>query len=264
MTQSLIKRVGGKTHLVPLIHGNLPKRWSRLVEPFLGGGTIFASFNSQRRNRALINDADPHLVAIFEQVRDNPEALHRQLMMCEVSKERYDWWKSIDDEKLTTLGRATRAWYLTYVAWNGLFRVNSSGGHNVPYGGDRRKIVSNIDHMIDWQSMLRKAELTCEDFEGTVNRAKAGDLIIADPPYLGQFSGYCAGGFGMAEHKRLAKALNRATKRGVLWMAFNSPDALSLYESLKSACVRNIDSRTLIDRPYGNSGSKTELFVTNY
>lgn len=264
MAQSLIKRVGGKTHLLPLIHDNLPKRWGRLVEPFVGGGIIFASFNPQRRNKALINDSDPHLMAVYEQVRDNPDALWRQLIACEVSKKHYLWWRSRNPDKLTPLGRSTRAWYLTYAAWNGLFRVNGDGQHNVPFGGEKRKVTADIEHLREWQQLLRKAELSCRDFEEVIDEANDGDLIIIDPPYFGQFSGYCADGFSMAEHIRLTKALDRATVRGVHWMAFNSTNLKRLYQKLMDANVRVIDSRTLIDRPYGNSGSKEELFVTNY
>jgi len=264
MTSQLIKRVGGKAHLLPLIHDNLPRKWSRLVEPFLGGGVIFSSFNAQRRNKALVNDADPHLIAVFEQVRDDPHALWRQLTMCEVSLTKYMYWRGLDVSKLTKLGIATRAWYLTYAAWNGLFRVNSDGGHNVPFGGDRRKVRVDIDHLLEWQQLLKKVELTCHDFECVVDATSKGDFIVLDPPYVGQFSGYCKGGFGMDNHVRLAKSLNRATTRGVHWMAFNSPDARDLYEDLDEAEVKVIDSRTLIDRPYGNSGSKEELLIVNY
>ena len=128
----------------------------------------------------------------------------------------------------------------------------------------RRKVTVDLDHLLEWQSILRTVDLRCDDFEEVIDSAVSGDFIVVDPPYFGQFSNYCANGFSQGSHVRLARALNRATRRGVKWMAFNSPEAENMYRRLKNSVVKIIDSRTLIDRHLGNSGSKEELFVTNY
>ena len=83
MTKPLIKRVGGKRHMLPLIHSSIPKKHRRIIEPFAGGGVIFSSFEKKQRKNAVVNDLDPHLISVYRVVRDNPQSMYRQLAMLE-------------------------------------------------------------------------------------------------------------------------------------------------------------------------------------
>src|ERR1700737_3152316 len=76
--------------------------------------------------------------------------------------------------------RAARVIYLTTLAFNGIYRVNLKGEFNVPYGYKTHLQPCDAEKILAASSVLRSAELECEDFEQSVASAKAGDLIYFD------------------------------------------------------------------------------------
>jgi DNA adenine methylase len=130
--------------------------------------------------------------------------------------------------------RAARFLWLSAMAFNGLWRVNSRGENNV--GPDPARLAGKapLPPMLVFE---RAAEAVREvefwlDWGQALSRARAGDVVLADPPY-GTFSGYTAGGFGEQDHHALSIALEVWMRRhggeGGAVVAFNAPGARKLY-----------------------------------
>jgi len=76
-----MKYVGGKhlqaKYYVPIIQSKLEEFGDNLatyIEPFIGGGNIFCKVNAKNLGQRLGMDIDCDLIALWEYLRDNPEA----------------------------------------------------------------------------------------------------------------------------------------------------------------------------------------------
>ncbi len=129
-------------------------------------------------------------------------------------------WKELDDKYI-----AARFIYLNKAGFNGLYRVNKSGGFNVPWGKRENLKIYDKDSLDSLSKYLTKSNgsILNEDYKKTLKRAKKGDFIFVDPPYDGDnvFTSYAKEGFGKEDQKDLAKILNDLTNKGVKWILCN-------------------------------------------
>lgn len=109
---------------------------------------------------------------------------------------------------------AERFLTLQATSFNGLWRVNGRGEHNVSFG--KKMPAFDFEALEGASQALGGADVNilCQDFEQTVALAGPGDVVYADPPYLGTHSDYAEDGFTLADHRRLAEALRGAAERG--------------------------------------------------
>ena len=68
----VVKWVGGKRQLLDEITPLLPKRLTSYCEPFLGGGAVLFSIQP---SKAIVNDLNGDLIAVYEIIRDDVESL---------------------------------------------------------------------------------------------------------------------------------------------------------------------------------------------
>ncbi|WP_338326236.1 Dam family site-specific DNA-(adenine-N6)-methyltransferase, partial [Weissella confusa] len=132
-----IKWVGGKRQLLPELAKYIPENFGTYFEPFLGGGAFLLSLEP---NKAVVNDFNPELANVWRVVRDQPDELLAKLVEHQAnnSKDYYLDLRLTDRdgrlEQMTEVERAARFIYMIKVGFNGLWRVNSKGQNNVPYG----------------------------------------------------------------------------------------------------------------------------------
>ena len=136
LVQPFLKWAGGKRQLLPYIKNFIPKSFDRYFEPFVGGGAVL--FDLQHP-KAFINDANGELINLYKVIRNNPDAL-----FCEVAKHinDRDYFYALRQQdrdenlysRLSKTERAARILYLNKTCFNGLFRVNSQGQFNAPFG----------------------------------------------------------------------------------------------------------------------------------
>ena len=130
-----LKWAGGKGQLLGQMAPHFPKEYRTYFEPFLGGGAVFFHLQPEK---ALLADLNPDLVNAFQVVRDHPAALmealdhHAELRM---SEEYLYEVRRQEVSALSSVERAARTIFLNKTCFNGLYRVNSRGGFNVPRGG---------------------------------------------------------------------------------------------------------------------------------
>lgn len=141
----VVKWVGGKRQLLDEITPLLPKRITTYCEPFLGGGAVL--FSIQPAN-AIVNDLNEDLITVYEVIRDDIESLITSLKRHENTSEYFYTIRDMDRNKasyhaLSKVEKASRLIYLNKTCYNGLFRVNSSGEFNSPFGHYKNPNITN-------------------------------------------------------------------------------------------------------------------------
>jgi DNA adenine methylase len=250
----VLKWAGGKRQLLEpilsFVERSFPDRIEKYYEPFAGGAAVFFALVARSKfARARLSDMNADLIRVYTELRDNAEAVIAELeklAALELSKETY----YLVREKVRAKrpgkdsARAARLIYLNRTGYNGLYRVNSSGEFNVPYGSYKNPRVLDPPRLRAAAEALQGVELAVEDFESSCKKAKRGDFVYFDPPYVpvsktASFAAYHSVAFTSAEHARLAQTFARLTKRGVKTLLSNSdtPETRELYRAFDTHTV---------------------------
>jgi DNA adenine methylase len=271
LIRPFLKWAGGKRQLLPDLRNHLPKQYRIYYEPFLGGGALFLDLKPKR---AVINDSNAELINCYCVVKDAVEELIFTLSKHPNTSEHYyavrDWDRSPDFQNRTSIERAARIIYLNKTCYNGLFRVNSQGQFNVPFG--RYTDPNIIDEAVlrAVSHYLRSSDITIlnGDFTEAVCNAKKGDFVYFDPPYdpvsdTASFTGYDINGFGQKEQIKLKELFDELDHRGCHILLSNAytPFIEELYRKYrceKVAASRAINSNAL------KRGKVDEILVMNY
>jgi DNA adenine methylase len=180
-----------------------------------------------RPGRAVLADINDELISTYKAVRDNPQRLAKALQRVAVTAETF--YRVRRREPKVPLARAARFLYLNRTAFGGMYRVNSAGEFNVPYGGGGRtpELLWKTDLLEAAAKVLRRARLKVSDFEATIDLAEAGDVVYCDPTYTvahenNGFIRYNERNFSWSDQERLADAAFRAAGRGAMVIITNA------------------------------------------
>lgn len=264
VARPLLKWAGGKRQLLDAIRRRLPNEIDTYYEPFVGGGAVFFSLAMEGRfRRAVLSDQNAELIETYQAVRDDVESVIGELRKFRHSEEAY--YKIRATKPRTPARRAARMIYLNRTGYNGLYRVNRSGKFNVPYGRYVRPNICDEERLYAVAEALAGVRLIVSDFERTVRRAKEGDVVYFDPPYVpvsatARFAEYHHTAFGDEEHQRLADLFGRLWDRGVHAVLSNSdtPKTRNLYAPYVHEFV---SARRSINSAPGGRGVTSELLV---
>jgi DNA adenine methylase len=228
-----VKWAGGKSSLcgpVLKLIGRQPFR--RYFEPFLGGGAIFFAL---RPRKAILSDSNPELINAYSQVQSSVEDVIEELRhhQAEHSKAHYYTVRSNPPRE----PRARAAWflYLNRTCYNGLWRVNSKGGFNVPMGSYKNPRIVDPEKLRRASKALTDARIVCADFEMVMRSMRPtptfGDVVYLDPPYVplsktSQFTSYTKEDFTEDDQRRLARVAITLSDKGVRVILSNSETAL--------------------------------------
>ncbi len=158
----VIKWVGGKRQLINELKKRMPKNYNRYFEPFIGGGALFFEL---RPKNALINDYNPELTNLYKVLRDYPDKLIKSVCRHKNNEEYYYEIRAWDrDEKeyskISDIDKAGRFIFLNKAGFNGLYRVNSKGQHNVPFGKYKEPKYCEPDNINACSKLLQNTEIT--------------------------------------------------------------------------------------------------------
>lgn len=231
----LLKWPGGKRRLVQHILPLIPQRFNKYYEPFLGGAALFFALQPET---AHLSDKNRELIATYNQVRNNPCAVIKQLSVLQNSENQYYLVRSTSPKSLPE--RAARFIYLCALSFNGIHRVNRKGQFNVPYGYKTHLTPCAPERINAASELLKKATITCRDFELAVESARKGDVVYLDPPYTvahrnNGFLKYNAKIFSWDDQMRLAKVAHALAKRGcyVFISNANHPSIREIYRDFR-------------------------------
>lgn len=225
----------------------------------------------------MINDTNPELINCYKVIKDHPDELLRICQQHEKnnSKDYYYRLRGQDRQpsfnKLSSVERAARIIYLNKTCFNGLFRVNSKGQFNVPYGDYVNPVVADPAVINAVSAFLNQRSVRiCEgDFSRSVSTARKGAFIYFDPPYhpisdTSSFTGYSIHGFGEREQERLKLVCDKLSDRGcqVLVSNSNAPFIRELYSDSRYE-IAEVSASRAINSVASKRGKIQELLIHN-
>ena len=244
MAKPFLKWAGGKTALLPELLKAAPERIETYYEPFVGGGALFFALQAEGRfQRAVLSDSNQELINAYVQVRDNVEGLIRALHVHQrkyrAADDRAEYYYTIRGKKLTCdLGGAANLIFLNKTCYNGLYRVNSKGGFNVPHGRHQNPTICDEANLRAVSAALQGVELRVADFAEAPSDAGSGDFVYFDPPYVplsetAHFTAYTAKEFDIEEQTRLASVAAKLVRQGSQVVLSNSghDDVKAMYQA---------------------------------
>jgi DNA adenine methylase len=235
-----VKWAGGKSQLLGLLVGHIPPRFKVYHEPFLGGGALFFRLYSMGLvKKARLADASKDLINSYIAVRDETEALLSELEVLLPHAGDKDFFYEVGRPKFNKIrlktgmeGNVERAAlfiYLNKTCYNGLYRVNSGGEFNVPWGRYRSPKIYDEANLREVAEVLRKPGIgiRCCDYADSISEVKPGDFAYLDPPYqplskTAWFAHYTPDSFRKADQERLASVFRGLDARGCLILMSNS------------------------------------------
>ena len=150
-----------------------------------------------------------------------------------------------------------------------MFRYNSRGEFNVPYGGiqyNRKDFLKKIRAMqsTECRGHLQKTKLCNTDFEDFLkdNQPTRKDFIFLDPPYDTDFSTYAKNEFDKNDQIRLAKYLYK-TKAKFMMIIKRTDFILDLYSN-RNLNIRSFDKKYVVSFQDRNDKRAEHLLITNY
>lgn len=230
-----LRWAGSKRRLLRFLVPYIPRKLSKYYEPFLGGGALFFYLAP---DRAEISDASSPLIETYRAVRTNPKEILKFLRPLKPSKNTYQQFRKYSPR--SDVGRAGQFIFLNKACWNGLYRVNSDGIFNVPYGWPRTDFIIDETNLLRCAKQLRRREVSIkkQDFEEIEPRVNAGDFVFLDPPYvtshnMNGFIDWNECLFSWSDQIRLAAMAERLVKKGTNVLITNADhaDVHSLYEN---------------------------------
>lgn len=268
-----VKWAGGKTQLLESITALTPQRFETYHEPFAGGAAVLLELQP---TRATVNDMNAELMTAYRLIRDDLPALVKKLKEMvkkhNETAEAKDYYYAIRAQQpdgLTEVEQAARFIYLNKLGFNGLYRVNAKGEFNVPF--NKKENIKNATvfseaNLKRLSTYLKDNDIAlhCEDFGYILNEAQAGDFVFIDSPYDESWNGYQAGGFGEAEHRRLADTVKELHRNGVKFMLtnHNTPLIQELYAEFRQFEVPV--NRAINSKGADRANATTELIIVNY
>lgn len=271
LLQPFLKWAGGKRQILPVIRNYVPKQFNVYYEPFIGAGAVL--FGIQPRV-AIINDTNAELINCYQVIQHSLDELITDLGKHSNDKDYYYATRDLDRsekfKKLTPVQRASRIIFLNKTCFNGLFRVNSDGQFNVPFGHYQNPKILNtvVLQAVHHYLVSNKIKILNTDFAEATATAKKDDFIYLDPPYdpvssTSSFTSYDLNGFSKEDQQRLKKSYAKLVKRGCKVLLSNSAtdfimDLYQEYTIVKVPANRNINSVA------SGRGKVDEVLVISY
>jgi DNA adenine methylase len=240
----IVKWAGGKSQLLDLLVKHLPANFKAYYEPFLGGGALFFRLQSMGKiKRAKLSDASKDLINCYVSLRNEEEALLSELEKLQSHAGEKNFFYEVGRPKFNrirlktglegNIERAALFMYLNKTCYNGLYRVNSRGEFNVPWGRYRSPKIYDEENLRQVASILRRSgvEIDCCDYADGISSAKAEDFVYLDPPYqplskTAWFAHYTPDSFRRDDQEQLASTFRQLDSKGCFVLMSNSCNPL--------------------------------------
>jgi len=265
-----LKWAGGKRQLISQFSHYFPTNFKKYIEPFIGGGAIFFYLLPKA---AILIDNNEALINCYSVIQNNVSELIESLKKHKNEKLYYYKIRDIDrnpDEfaKLTKVERASRTIYLNRCCYNGLYRVNSKGQFNVPFGRYRNPKICDKENLKAVSKALINVKLIKSSFEKCLEFAEKGDFIYFDPPYqplseTANFTSYTKENFGKESQAKLFEVFKECDERGCKLMLSNSYNEfiLDLYKDFE---IKTVSAKRAINSDATKRGCIKEVLILNY
>lgn len=269
-----VKWAGGKRQILDKLKEYVPAEYNTYYEPFIGGGALLFELAPKH---AIINDLNKELMNVYKvlcdeekfkkmcRILNNYEANHSEEFYYEIrNKDR----NKNTYNKLSDYTKAARTIYLNKACFNGLYRVNSKGEFNVPYGKKTKVNTYDGNNLITVSNYLTMNDIKIlnVDYKEALKTAKKGDFVYIDPPYDSDttiFTNYTETGFNKDSQRELASVFKELSDRGVFVMLSNYNTTL-VQELYKDYHIHIIEAKRNINANAKKRGNVFEVIITNY
>lgn len=207
--RAFLKWAGGKFKLVDELANYLPTG-ERLVEPFVGAGSVFLNTDYPSY---LLCDINQDLINLYNIVKERPAeyiAAAKKLFVDEMNqKDAYYRVRTDFNKSRDPFLRSVYFLYLNRHGFNGLCRYNRKGGFNVPFGSYKKPYFPEKE-ILAFSKKAQRAEFKCIGYEKAFEQIRTGDVIYCDPPYAplsttASFTTYVGAGFSLDDQALLAR-----------------------------------------------------------
>lgn len=231
-----LKWAGGKFQIISKIRSSLPEG-NRLIEPFLGSGSVFLNTNYEQ---FLLADINEDLINLFQHLKvEKSDFIYFCKKFFNTEFNSQSVYLSLRSEFNSTKDSYLKSalfLYLNRHSFNGLIRYNSSGKFNTAFG-DYKQPYFPEKEMFTFIQKAEKAEFRCADYGIIMKEAIKGDVIYCDPPYVplsasANFTKYHSTVFGLEEQRRLVELAKELAAEGIPVIISNHDTAFiqSLYQ----------------------------------
>ncbi|MDR0991334.1 MAG: DNA adenine methylase [Ruminococcus sp.] len=287
-----VKWAGGKSQILSEIRTKYPRGLGETItkyaEPFVGGGAVlFDVLNSFSLEAVYISDVNRELIETYKTISDNPDELISVLsgLQAVFWNGNSDFRKTYYYEKRERFNQLKMAEasgtevaalfiFLNRTCFNGLYRVNSKGGYNVPMGSYKKPTICDIDNLNAVSEKLKNVEIVCGDYKKSREFIDNKTFAYFDPPYrpltaTANFTSYASDGFGDKEQIELAKFIAEMSDGGAAVVASNSDPKNTnasddFFDNLYSSCIiTRIGANRMINSSAGGRGKINELLIAN-
>lgn len=260
-----LRWTGSKSWLVrDSLKNFLPKEFNNYHECFLGGGSVF--FSLTHENKSFLYDINEDLIDTYIQIRDNVDLVIKTLKKLKNSEE--EFYRIRKAKALTPHTKAAKFIYLNKCSFNGIYRVNSKGIYNVPYG--KRK---NVDIVSEYNlrmvsKSLKNVNIKAIDFNDSLKFIKKNDLIFLDPPYTiahenNGFIEYNQNLFAWKDQEKLRDFIKKIIEKEAYFILTNASHSsiLELYKGLGKTFMKSRYSK--VGGRNKTRGMYNELIICN-
>lgn len=275
--QPFIKWVGGKRGLLSQIIPLIPKKFNNYFEPFIGGGALFFELYSLgllKDKKVYLFDINTELINAYNVVKNSPSELIKNLREFKEkhSKEFYYKIRAWDREEnfleKSEVLRATRFIYLNKTCFNGLYRVNSKGYHNVPIGHYKNPNICDELVIYSASEALQRATILNTSYKDVMKYVSKDDFVYFDPPYYpltqtSSFTAYNENTFLDKEQIELFEVFKELHKKDVFVVHSNSDTDFikNLYAEFH---IEEIQANRFINSKSSGRGKISEVLARNF
>ena len=280
IAKPFIKWVGGKRQLLPELELRVPKSIDAYFEPFVGGGAMFFHL-AERIGSCYLSDTNSDLIDTYKAIQSNPRGLISELRCHKNTKDHFEYVRGLDRcldyaDSRSFVEKAARFIYLNKTCFNGLYRVNSKGHFNSPFGRYKNPNIVDADNIFACNSVLCRPGVFldkrsyCETLSDikNISRTCGSVFVYLDPPYIpisptSSFTQYSKGGFTVDDHKKLKTFCDTLSELGIKWMQSNSSAELvfSLYQDY---FVEKMPVRRNVSASVSGRNVVYETIIRNY
>ena len=292
-----IKWVGGKGQLISQLKANLPtvlyEKEFTYIEPFVGGGAMLFFMLQHVKNikRVVINDINKNLTEAYRSVKEQPEELvyslrhieKQYLSIADYEEQRkyyLEMRRHFNEDLLNTTEKTSILIFLNRTCFNGLYRENSKGFFNVPFGRYNNPTICNEEVIYADSEILNNfdVQIMNDDFKETAKYLDSTSLTFFyfDPPYrplssTSSFNSYVKEAFNDNRQKDLALFCQDISKNdNVFWMLSNSDCSSknsndTFFEDIYNGFnIQRVFASRMVNANASKRGKLTELLITNY
>lgn len=280
MLKPVIKYAGGKRQIMNTLLSNFPSAFGNYFEPFVGGGSVFMEMVNRgilQNKEVYLSDTMYPLINMYNVIRTRIIDLKEELSRSCYSNDKESYINNrlrfnslkLQINTYDSVELAALFIYLNKVGFNGLYRENSKGEYNIPFGKNKNPtlfdnvLFTNLSNYLNGD-LVRVSKCSYEQIE---TKVLPGDFVYMDPPYHNTFTGYNSINFGEDDQIKLCNFYKHLSNMGCKVALSNSDTNFirNLYGSIPGVTIVSIPVKRLINsKSDERKNMSTELLIINY